>query len=438
MSATERSTPPPSESAPSNPAPVRAPVARSSRAFAPDVARGMMLLFIALANVSWHLWDRDTGLTNAHPVDGTVLDKVLQTVMMVAVDGRSYPLFAFLFGYGMVQFHRSRVRRGIAEPVVRRMLWRRHWALLLFGLVHAALLFMGDVLGAYGLAGLLLVWLFFRRKDRTLVVWAGVLAGLLAVGAVFQLVGGAIVVAIPEATEAASAGTPFGAGTASELTAGTASYGWSVVARTAMWLVMTPGQVLSLAIPIALLCGIVAARRGMLDDPAAHRRTLTRLAAIGIPLAWAGGLPGALLHVGALPALEPVSWAFLGLGAVTGIAGGLGYAAAFGLLAARWQAAPPAPTRWIAAVGKRSLSFYLFQSLVFAPLLSAWGLGLGGRIGTTGALAIALGVWAVSVALAMVLERRGMRGPCEVALRRLTYGRLDPRGNGAAPTPTGS
>ncbi|MGO1497033.1 DUF418 domain-containing protein, partial [Agrococcus casei] len=61
--------------------------------------------------------------------------------------------------------------------------------------------------------------------------------------------------------------------------------------------------------------------------------------------------------------------------------------------------------------------------LVFAPLFSAWGFGLGGSLGTAGALGIAVLVWIVSVLLAVLLESRGARGPAEVLLRRLTYGR---------------
>ena len=75
--------------------------------------------------------------------------------MGLGVDGRSFPLFAFLFGYGMVQFFRSRIDRGLAHRTVRRMLRRRHWAMLLLGFLHALLLFLGDILGAYAIAGLL-------------------------------------------------------------------------------------------------------------------------------------------------------------------------------------------------------------------------------------------------------------------------------------------
>ncbi|WP_441358896.1 DUF418 domain-containing protein [Agrococcus casei] len=386
-----------------------------ARAFAPDLARGFMLLLIAMANVSWFLYGRDFGMAGAHPLDGTALDRALQAFMMIAVDGRAYPLFAFLFGYGMVQFTRSRIARGIEYREVRRMLRRRHWAMLLaFGLPHAALLFMGDIVGAYGLVGLVLVGIFFDRTDRTLTICVWVLAGLMALFAVFSLVGGiAAAVFMPT-------GALESADVSRDLTVATESYLASIGGRLMMWASIGVVQGFFSAVPLCILLGWLAARHGVLDDPARHRRLLTRVAVVGIPVGLLGGMPTALTHLGVfgLP-----SWAFSGVDFVLGAAGALGYVALFGLIAARWQSAPPAVALWIAAVGKWSLTFYLLQSLVFAPLFSAWGFGLGGSLGTAGALGIAVLVWIVSVLLAVLLESRGARGPAEVLLRRLTYGR---------------
>jgi uncharacterized membrane protein YeiB len=77
--------------------------------------------------------------------------------------------------------------------------------------------------------------------------------------------------------------------------------------------------------------------------------------------------------------------------------------------------------RALVACGQRSLSGYLFQSVVFVALLMPFTLGLGGRLGTAGVAVVALATWLVSVLLADLLHRRGRRGPAEVLLRRLTY-----------------
>ncbi len=346
---------------------------------------------------------------------------------------RSYPLFAFLFGYGMVQFTRSRTARGIAERDVRRMLRRRPWAMVLIGLFHAALLFVGDILGAYGLAGLLLVWLFFRRTERTLLVWASILGGLLTLFALLSLFGGLWMTLNPGAVAAGPGAGPFSLTATRDLTAGDPSYLGSMINRVTFWAAASPAHLLGRAIPIRIILGRVAARRGLLDDPAAHRGTLLRLAWVGIPIGLLGGLPGALTHVGVLDLHPAASWTFQAFAMATGIAGGIGYAAAFGLLALAWSHRCPALGDALSALGRRSLTFYLFQSVVFAPLLSAWGLGFGADLGTAAALALALAVWAISLGLAVALQRAGRRGPAEVLLRRLTYGRIDP----AASAPIG-
>ncbi|WP_341856357.1 hypothetical protein [Brachybacterium sp. GPGPB12] len=105
-----------------------------ARSLAPDVARGLMLALIAVANVSWYLWrsTESVGGTPHLPADGP-LDTIAQAVMTIAVDHRAMPLFAFLFGYGMVQFYRSRIDRGLAPGAVRTMMRRRHWAMPLLG-----------------------------------------------------------------------------------------------------------------------------------------------------------------------------------------------------------------------------------------------------------------------------------------------------------------
>jgi uncharacterized protein len=76
----------------------------------------------------------------------------------------------------------------------------------------------------------------------------------------------------------------------------------------------------------------------------------------------------------------------------------------------------------VAAVGKRSPSCYLAHSLVFAPLLAAWGSGLDARMSSATMALFATGVWLLTVVVADAMERTGRRGPAEVLLRRLAYG----------------
>lgn len=400
------------------------------RAFAPDLARGVMLLLIAIANVTWYQWGQGVDLATPYPTEGSTFDRLLRAVSAIVVDGRVYPMFAFLFGYGMVQFMAGRERRGDTVSAARRMLRRRHWAMILFGVAHAFLLFMGDILAAYGLAGLVLCWIFFNRRDLTLKIWIGVFLGLLALATLLSLLSGLLLMAAPAEmlppADAQQAGLDQSPGYMRENLVSNPDYLASALQRLAFLALLAPMQGLGLAVPIAILGGWLAARHRVLDDPERHRRVLLRLAVIGIPIGWLGGLPSALHHLQLWSPSEIAWWMFQLPTMFTGIFGGIGYVAFFGLVAARFRrrgaAEPGLLTRAVTAVGQRSLTFYLLQSIVFAPLLSAWGLGLGSQLGTAGVYLLAVSVWVVSVGIALVLDRRNLRGPFEVMLRRLTYG----------------
>lgn len=406
-----------SPGAPSPPSSV--PTRPTERALAPDLARGFMLLLIALANTPWYLWGRAYTENTIHPPDGGTMDRVAQAVIIIGADGRVYPMFACLFGYGMVQLLQRQVRLGASDYQARRLLNRRNVWLLVFGFVHAALLFMGDILAAYGLAGLVLGALFLRRHDTTLLVWAGVGVGLLALFATFSLIGAYFVAS--QGVEAT--GGSFSPFALSANSMATESYLTSIVARLSFWPLLVVGQgLLTMAVPVAILLGFWAARRRVLEEPERHLTLLRWVACVGITIGWLGGLPHALVHVGVISFPEEAAFVFSGIMTPTGLCAGIGYVALFGLIAhwlrhrsvGRFRAA-------VVAVGQRSLSCYLAQSLICAPLLTAWGLGWGSHLSSATMAVFAIGLWLVTLVGAAMLDRAGRRGPAEVVLRRLTY-----------------
>ncbi|WP_046470956.1 DUF418 domain-containing protein [Allosalinactinospora lopnorensis] len=400
---------------------LRAPVGGSERALAPDLARGFMLLLIVLANTPFYLWGRERGLTTFHPVDGSVPDQIVQAVIITCVDLRVYPMFAFLFGYGMVQLLLRQEEAGAPRQAALALLRRRNLWLLVFGFVHALLLWMGDILGAYGFAGLVLGALFLRRSNRVLLVWAGIGTSVLAIVSVLGVVGASIAAAADAPAQTAG-GTDFMA----MMTANVSETDPLAAAgqRAMLWPLIAVFQgVLTITVPVAILLGFWAARNRILEEPHRHLPLLRRVAIGGIAFAWLGGLPHALHHVDILPLTESVSWVFSTTQSFTGLLGGLGYAALFGLIGYRLQGRVRhgLAVTSVAAVGKRSLSCYLAQSVICAPLLSAWGLGLGAVMGSAQMAAFAVATWLVTVAGAYALERADRRGPAEVLLRRLSY-----------------
>lgn len=370
------------------------PVEQGARQLAPDLARGIMLALIAVANSAIYLYGRPYGIRQ-HIIEHGWADRVASAVSMTVVDARAYPMFAALFGYGMVQIWNR--RRDDAEG--RRVLRRRSRWLLTFGAVHATLLFSGDVLGVYGLVGLVLVRLL-RARDRVLLVLAACWLVLVALSS-------ALVYSTPEGTAQRSYFWSFAI--EDPLTA--------LVLRPLEWMMNPLGM---LGVGTAALVGVWAGRRALLSSP----DRLRRAALWGPLIGAAGGLPVGLIAAGVLAVHDPVVvMALNAVHVVTGIAGGLGYAALIAVLADRiGQRLGPVGTA-LAACGQRSLTCYLLQSVVFVALLSPYAGGLGGRLGSAATMALALLTWAGTVVVAEVMRRTGTRGPAEALLRRLIYPR---------------
>jgi uncharacterized protein len=370
----------------------------ANRKLAPDLARGAMLLLIAMAYAGVYA---GVGFGQVRPEGTSPVDTVARFVVVLVLDNRAFPMFAILYGYGLAWMVARQHRAGTPEGEIRILLRRRSLLLLAFGAVHAFLVFPGEILASYGLAGLVLGWLLFR-PDRTLRQAVGVLVPVYVVTVALAMTGMA---AAPPGTEFALPG-----------------YSGSD------WLVRLGGAVVNplfvaVALPLFLLVvlGFVAGRRGLLDDPAAHRPLLARIAVCGIAVSLLGALPAALIGVGALQIGVLPTGLLLALQVLTGVCGGAGYAPAFALLALQLDARRGPLTRAVAAVGQRSLTFYLFDSVVVAVVLHHDLLGVGTHVDSAGALTIALTVWLVAVAVAGWLDRTGRPGPADALMRRLVY-----------------
>ena len=423
---------------------------------APDVARGFMLLLIALANAPFWM----VLLRTRAEVTGA--DAVWMGLRAAFVDHRSYPLFAMLFGFGLATMARRRIEAGPrstaavaadADPAVahassaadtatarattstaaatartgaggisaarraapaagaRRLIRRRGLWMLVFAAVHGAL-FMGDIIGAYALIAIVLAGPIAGRGRRPLTVVGGLSAAvclgyMLYIGW-FLSVGGVTV-----STAGAAGGGVVGG--IAEMLRGPLYPTVSLV----LWAGGTMVTILtSLTLPAALL-GVRLADTDLLTRPDRHRRALLVGGAAALIVGAVGALPRILPSLGiGVPARVTVVASALDV--ATGMVGACGWLA----LLAAW-AGPGTGTplhgarRLLSAVGRRSMSVYIGQSLLFALVF-----GLLAHCGappphqTTAAL-IGVAVWAVLAGACAWMEHGGRtRGPLEILLRR--------------------
>ncbi|TCK21777.1 DUF418 domain-containing protein [Pseudonocardia endophytica] len=370
------------------------PTAQAERALAPDLARGVMLLFIALAHTRLlHIG----GSALSVPAGGGPLDVVAQALTTTFVDSRAYPLFAVLFGYGLAQIARRSAERGIDGGGIRSLLRRRGAWMVVFGLVHVVLLYAGDVIGVYGLVAVLFAGAVAWSGRR---LWWGIAVGT-TVGAL--LYGGMQLVLTLGGTLELSPNPLVNAAD-----------------RVLSAVPLLPVSVLSAVGPVLL--GIWAGRARLLEFPGRHRALLRRTAWIGLPVTVLGALPVTLQAVGLWsPASPTVGFGAGALHNLTGVAGGLAYAAVLALVAQRIGDRRGPVTTALAACGQRSMTCYLAQSVVWLVATEPLLFDVGNDLGVAAAAGVGVATWLVTVVAADLLRRAGLPGPFEALLRRLTY-----------------
>src|SRR6266852_5761622 len=126
-----------------------APVNPSERIDAIDILRGIALFGVLAINVVNEF--RVSIFEEFLPVADTTgtLDRAVQTFLTMAIELKAMALFSLLFGIGMaIQFERlaPNPRRGM-------LLVRRLAILLVIGVAHLFLIWNGDILTEYSLAG---------------------------------------------------------------------------------------------------------------------------------------------------------------------------------------------------------------------------------------------------------------------------------------------
>lgn len=156
---------------------VALPVEQQQRIVAIDVLRGFALLGILILNIQTFALPA-AAFTNP-PVYGDFsgANYAAWWASHVFADQKFMTIFSMLFGAGIVMMtQRSEKISGRSASIhYRRMGW-----LILFGLLHAHLLWYGDILYSYGMCGLL-VWLA-RKWPAAVLLPLGVMLLLIGCG----------------------------------------------------------------------------------------------------------------------------------------------------------------------------------------------------------------------------------------------------------------
>jgi uncharacterized protein len=383
------------------------PISPSERIEPLDVLRGLALFGVMAINLVYGF--RISPLRMAQPellpdpLPASPLDQVLDVVLGLFIAGKAVTIFSLLFGVGLA-IQAERLRRT-GRPL--GLLLRRLLMLLAIGLAHLVLIWIGDILTLYALAGLVALPFLFAPR------W------LLAAGAVFFLaVNFAMALLqlqpVPDAEwlriHLVEADRLYGSGGFLDVLA----------LRLHELPYFMPVQLAGLPRTVAMfLFGALVWRLGILQQPLSYRR-------IFITAAWLGMIAGIVFTIVVIGSeLAQISQSGIMLVAdLSVLALALGYSAVILLIACGPRGRKL--LAWAAAVGRMAFTNYLTQSVIFSFVFYGYGLGLFNRMGVAAALALGIAVYAVQAVVSAWWLRRHRFGPVEWLWRTAMYGARQP------------
>ncbi len=394
---------------------VAGPIAASERILYIDILRGMALFGILAANMRGFNAPADVYGNIKVLFHGTA-DMIAQGFIDIFIQGKFVTLFSFLFGLGFaVQMTRAEARGAKFMSFYPRRLV----ALALFGLIHGILIWWGDILLCYALAGALLLS-FRKRAQKTLLWWAGSIASL-----PILVISGLFIAALigryhpenkpPDMTKLQSVIAIYAHGTVPQI----------FKENLVVWKQELPATGFAAYALFLFLLGMWVWRSGLLDRLAEAKPMLKRVCF------WCLGIGIPLNVFVTLANLRPSTGHPTVIGYFAGILQfpaehilSAGYASGLAVLiqstAWRKRLTP------FAAVGRMALTDYLTQSILCTLFFYNYTTGLYGRVGPAIDLIPTVILYGSQVVFSNWWLARFRFGPMEWLWRGMTYGQLPP------------
>jgi uncharacterized protein len=399
------------------------PTVRQDRFDSIDTLRGVALLGIFVMNIPIFAF---TGTAFFNPPAGGGFEGADYATWLAShllFDMKMMAIFSMLFGAGVALMaeRMAATNRSAAGVHYRRMGW-----LLAIGMVHAYLIWFGDILVAYALVGMMVYPL---RKLRT--KWLLLIASLLLpVGMALSAVQQMLFEAMRSAESGGMADAwvdmkimfyPTEASLADESEAALGGFFARALAHAPSVIFMQTWVFATWVVwrvSALMLLGMALHKAGVFKAARSTRFYATMLVA-GATLG--GGLVGGGVLINHANDFDPV--AFFGVVGWFNYLGSIGVALAW--VAVVMLLCKSGAVGWLrhalASVGRMALTNYLSQSLIGAFVFYGWGLGYFGEFSRSQLVPIILGVWALQLVISPLWLSKFRFGPMEWLWRSLTY-----------------
>ena len=389
------------------------PINLKNRIHSLDLIRGFAVLGTLIMNITSF---SQISMAYMNPTIGAGLEgynQYFHGFNYIFADTRFMSIFSILFGAGVVLFTQRIEAKGrrVVALHYKRMFW-----LLIFGLIHAYFIWVGDILVAYAICGSLVF--FFRKKSiRTLFIMAVILF-LIPISLNFMTYYGMPKDALEStfaffypSTEQIAVQTKIMQGSYIEQMPLRIENALEL--QTLVFMIDTFWRTSAM-----MLLGMILYRKGILsgDNSTAYYKNMI----------WVGFVPGLIISSVGLNQVYSSDWSgayVMNIGAnykfVSGLLMALGY---IGLVIWIYKKGifKKLQNR-LQATGRMAFTNYIGMSVICTLIFNGHGLGLFGTFDRLQQFLIVMGVWVIMLIISPKVLKKYQFGPLESMWRKLTY-----------------
>lgn len=402
-----------------------APISQSKRIIDLDILRGIALFGILVVNLQlfanpFFSIISETGLFQEW------YNQAAATFIRIFFEGKFITLFSFLFGIGFYIFAQ---RLKLKEMSFYPVFLRRMGLLFFIGFIHASLFWAGDILAPYAIGGVLLM-LFFKREDKTIKVWMGVLIGGMTLMFMALMLLVMFAMNNPEIGEGMAEGfvqqemeyaeqvqrgyEVHESGSYSEIMA------YRGEERSFVWLGMLFSPAGLAYILAIFLFGLFIGRKGILDNPQIFRDYFISNRRRNVLI----GLLFSIFYAITYEYVDPIFFNYWYLLQIVAFFIGtplLCFGYVDFILKMIQKAGESSWLSQFAPVGRMALTNYLMQTIICTTIFSGYGLGFFGKLSPVMVLPIAIVLFALQVWFSRWYFTKFKMGPMERLWRMGTY-----------------
>lgn len=397
------------------------PVDKKHRIISLDVLRGFAVLGILIMNIQSFAMPDAAYLNPMAYGDMTGINKWVWILSHVFGDQKFMTIFSLLFGAGVVLLSENAERKSVNSTGLH---YRRTFWLLVIGLIHAHLIWHGDILVAYAICALF-VYLFRNVKPKTLLILGILLIGVHTI--IYLLIGFSMGSWPADAIEdTRQSWLPAAEAIQEEISAYTGSFEHQLSERSKRAFFIETAVFLMIFLWRAgglMLVGMALYKWGILSAKKSnvfYTRSFLLSFAIGLPIVIYGLVQNYannwVMDYSMFLGSQFNYWGSLLIG--------YGYICLVMLMVK--SNGLQAIKKRLAAVGQMALTNYLMQSIICVFVFYGIGFGLFGSVERIGQLLFVLGIWLLQLFWSLPWLKKFYFGPFEWAWRSLSYLKVQP------------